>query len=63
MIAAERAGQGWVVWNARNNYKWTWRALELVKKKQDSLIENKPLKWRGYNYGSFNNSLYSIDLP
>ena len=50
MIAAERAGQGWVVWNARNNYKWTWRALELVKKKQDSLIENKPLKWRGYNY-------------
>lgn len=50
MIAAERAGQGWVVWNARNNYKWTWRALELVKKKKDSLIKNKPLKWRGYNY-------------
>ena len=50
MIAAERAGQGWIVWNARNNYKWTWRALELVKKKNDSLIENKPLKWRGYNY-------------
>lgn len=50
MIAAERAGQGWIVWNARNNYKWTWRALELVKKKKDSLIENKTLKWRGYNY-------------
>ena len=50
MLAGERAGDGWIVWNARNNYKWTWRALELRKKHGDALKKDRPVTWRGYNF-------------
>jgi hypothetical protein len=48
IVASERVGYGWVAWNARNNYTYTWKALELIKKHGHKLVPDKKIVFRSY---------------
>lgn len=48
LVAGERAGHGWVAWNARNAYEPTWKALEKLKKKGYTGVPKDKIEWKGF---------------